>query len=714
MGVHPTTEFINRVWDAHERPTDERQHAFLAFFDDDHVFTENRVVRGTSKTRTLLPPHGGVDLYFAPCLFRRKRRRIEYALPGRWLYADLDESDPRKLNHLPPTVAWETSRGRYQCLWKLTEALPPDKLAFLNQRTTYFTDADKGGWSLTKVLRVPGSISTKHGDDFAVRLMWWKDELQYDPKDIHTLVRGMRVPKQSYLELKDVKFPKAPPERIVRRFRIPPRAKKLIRATEARGDRSERLWALYVDLLSSGMKPEQVFVVVRPTVWNKYRGQKREIPQLWSEINKAAVQLKSDSARSKSNSSSDTQDQSSSPGQKQRAKRSSRSGKRSNPSRKSSKKRNGKPTKGDPLPDFEFDPERDLDVPSFSEFMSKKLKRPGWAVESIWSEGAHGFLTGEAKAYKSVISCDLAISVASGTPFLNTFAIPATGTVLMIQEENDEGEFQDRMHRIITSRGLGAEASFSRNGSGDSIKFKPTSDLPIIPISNRQFNLLSGQHLMWLQKMIKKYNVKLIILDPFYLMTPGVAENEQAQVTPVLKRLLQIKQRFGVGIQIIHHYKKQNVLAPTHGAARMSGTSVFHRWFESAVYVEKTEDPTTVRLIPDHRGHAPQGAMRVSFDLGTTDDSEYNVYVHQAKADKAMLHSRLKEIMKDNPDGLPVSQLRVQMGMASSGPLKQMARDQGLIIERRKTGLRGRPQIIIRPMTEQGKKSRNTQTSMTE
>jgi hypothetical protein len=699
MGVHPTTEFINRVWDAHERPDNEEQHAFLAFFDDDHVFTENRVVRGQAKTRKLLPPHGGVDLYFAPCLFRRKRRRNEYALPGRWLYADLDESDPRKLNHLPPTVAWETSRGRYQCLWRLTEALPPEKLAFLNQRTTYFTDADRGGWSLTKVLRVPGSISTKHGDDFQVRLMWWKDELQYDPKDIHTLVRGMRVPKQHYLELRDVKFPKAPPGRIVRRFRIPPRAKKLLRATEARGDRSERLWCLYVDLLSAGMKPEQVFVVVRPTVWNKYRGQKREIPQLWSEINKAAAQTVSDSLKSKSRRSSKRPAQSSRRGSKQQDEPSKSS--KTSPSK--SKKRKRKPETENGLPDFELDSK----LQTFGQFMSKKIRKPGWMVEAIWAEGAHGILTGEAKAFKSVISTDLAISVASGSPFLNSFSIPSVGPVLIIQEENDEGEFQDRIHRIIESRGLGASASFS-NGGG-TLQFKPTADLPIHTLSNAGFDLTRTDHLEWLQKQVVKHQLALVILDPFYLMTPGVNENEQAQVAPVLKKLLRLKQAHGVGIQIIHHYKKQNVLAPIHGAARMSGSSVFHRWFESAVYVEKTEDPTTVRLIPDHRGQAPQGAMRVSFDLGTPDDSEYNVYVHQAKADRAMLHSRLREIMKDNPDGLPISQLRVQMGMASSKPLKQMARDQGLIVEKRKTGLRGRPQIIVRPMTEQGQKSRDTQ-----
>jgi hypothetical protein len=464
--VHPTSRFVRRVWQLQRIP---RAHAFLAYFDDEHVFTEHEVVLPKSASK-ISTPHGGVDLYFAPHLFRRKRRRNDYALPGRWLYADLDESDPRTLTALPPTVAWETSRGRYQALWYLTKSLGPDELAELNQRVTYFTDADKGGWSLTKVLRVPGSISTKRGDDFKVRLMWWRDEVKYTPQQVQKLTRKVRTPSTVVPELKDLKLPKAAPDRIVRRFNVPGRVRKALRATEARGDRSERLWMLYQDLLSAGMKPEQVLVVVRPTVWNKYSGQRREIKQLWYEINKAAGLSSTSSGNGGASSS-----KSSKSGRKRTSSSSKRSTKRESDSSKDSGRR---------------------DLVGYTDFISQKLKRPGWMVDGIWSESAHGVLAGEAKTYKSVISTDLAVSVASGTPFLNEFDIPSTGPVIMIQEENDPGEFQDRLQRIANSRGLLGSVKF--NGQGDDVSLSPHIDLPLHLLNNQGFDLTNKKDMTWL------------------------------------------------------------------------------------------------------------------------------------------------------------------------------------------------------------------------
>lgn len=677
--VHPTIKFVNRVWRMQRQGS---AHAFLAFFDDDHVFTEQHLQYPSEIAKVRLP-HGGVDLYFAPHLFRRKRRRNEYAIPGRWLYADLDESDPRRIDQIPPTVAWETSRGRYQALWLLDAEVDPEALADLNQRLTYFTGADKGGWSLTKVLRVPGSISTKRLDDFKVRLMWWKQSRVYPPELVQELTKQVKTPNTHAKELGDIKLPKAPPERILRRYgkRVPGRVRKLLKATEARGDRSERLWQLECDLLSAGMKPEQVLVIVRESVWNKYAGQRRELKQLWTEIGKAASSL--DGARSTSAADRKTRTESSS--SRSRSSRTQRAG------RSTSSARKRKSSSSDTS-------ERQLTA--YSSFMSQKIRRPEWMVEGIWSESAHGVLAGEAKTYKSVISNDLAISVASGTAFLNTFQIPSVGPVIIIQEENDPGEFQDRMNRIAHSRGLGASVGLSANG----LKIKPSADLPIHVMNNQGFDLTSKKDVEWLARQCKNVKPALVVLDPFYLLTPGIDENSQAQVTPVLKNLLKLKQAYGVGIQIIHHYKKQNPQAPVMGAARMSGTGVFHRWFESAVYVERVKDDQyTVRLLPDHRGHAPQGAIRVTFDLGTEDDLEYNVEIAQGKADKAVLHERMRSLFKEK-DEWQLNDLRIAMGLSSTRPVKQIAEDHGLIVETRHTGRRGRPGKFVRRKKRRGRR----------
>lgn len=211
----------------------------------------------------------------------------------------------------------------------------------------------------------------------------------------------------------------------------------------------------------------------------------------------------------------------------------------------------------------------------------------------------------------------------------------------------------------------------------------------------------------WLNEQLSRRDIALVILDPFYLMTPGVDENSAAQVSPILKNLLKLKQAHGCGMQLIHHYRKQNVMAPSQGAQRISGTGVFHRWFESAVYVEKTSDPSTVRLVPDHRGHRDQGAMRVTFDLGSHDDTDYYVNVYQQRADRAALHGRLRDLMKEQPEW-KLGELRAAMGMASSKSLKQMIEDHDLVIETRHTGGRGRPAKIVREKSQKAKNAART------
>src|SRR6266576_1431987 len=123
----------------------------------------------------VLPDDSIGDVYFCPNLFKRPRRRKGMMLPSCWLYADLDTVDPRGIE-LPvfekPAAAWETSPGRYQAIWLVEKGLEEEQHSYFNQRLTYKLDADKGGWDVTQVLRVPGTVNHKYKDKPEVKLLW--------------------------------------------------------------------------------------------------------------------------------------------------------------------------------------------------------------------------------------------------------------------------------------------------------------------------------------------------------------------------------------------------------------------------------------------------------------------------------------------------------------------------------------------------------------
>jgi hypothetical protein len=236
------------------------------------------------------------DIYFCPNLFSGNRRTQSNFISSRWLYADLDEVDPAGITDVPPTLAWETSPGRWQALWLLNRSLSRQRFERLNKRLTYHLKADRGGWSSTKVLRVPGTVSTKYGKSrnkrFTVRLV--HKGKKYRVEDLMRLLpradqtRGVKVEAIFGSGGADSLPPRGAVMKLVQ-GRLPRRAKQLLRAKGAEGDdRSARLWELYNLLLQAGITPLHILVLVRATVWNKYAGQNRELLQLQTEIAKAA------------------------------------------------------------------------------------------------------------------------------------------------------------------------------------------------------------------------------------------------------------------------------------------------------------------------------------------------------------------------------------------------------------------------------------------
>lgn len=616
------------------------------------------------------------DLYFAPCIFDINRRRKDQALPGRWLYADLDEVDPRSLG-IEPTIAWETSPGRYQALWQLARPLRPDQLEVLNQKLTYATGADKGGWSLTKVLRVPGSNSNKRDSQYLVQNLWTEGPV-HSASDIYNRIKSTETPRTITAKLPSMKLPKASRSKILRRYRqdLSVTTRRLLEASEATpGTRSERLWKLERLLLEAGMKPEEVLVVVKGTPWNKYAGQRREDEQLWREINQAVVsngnggtsQNSKTSSKKKTAGKDSAKDSTSA-----RAKR----GRRSSTSSSSSTE-NQRPS---PV--------------VLSDFVAKRIRKPMWMVQDIWSESAHGLIAGMPKTYKSVLATDLAISVASGTKFLDRFEVPQVGPVLMIQKENNEGDVQDRVLRILDSRGLGEHAELN----GEGIRYRPGADLPIHFINNPDVDIADEDDMEWIAELVRKYKPVLLILDPLYLLAPSVDENSAHQMTPILAALLKIKTAYNCGTLLIHHYHKPPAEEGTSGrkgATRISGTGAFHRWFESAMLLERPDyDEPVIKISTEHRGQNPTPAFQARVDLGTPDDLHYGVEVEAlGKEKKRDQHRKLQRILEDKDGYVRVDEIAQQMGVGIES-IKRRLQEQGFAVTKKRVD--GRVRSVVK------------------
>lgn len=101
------------------------------------------------------------------------------------LYADLDQCHPSKC-HVRPSIAIESSSGRFQALWLLDRPVEKGEAEELCRRIAYehaAEGADVSGWDLTQLLRVPGTPNHKYEDKPLVNLVW-QERSRYRTSDI--------------------------------------------------------------------------------------------------------------------------------------------------------------------------------------------------------------------------------------------------------------------------------------------------------------------------------------------------------------------------------------------------------------------------------------------------------------------------------------------------------------------------------------------------
>lgn len=208
------------------------------------------------------------NLYFCPHGFSEDRRKGAGVLP-KLMWADLDEADPEQMNPRP-TIAFESSPGRYVGIWMLEDTLDSVKT---NQGLTYLIEADHSGWDLGQVLRIPGTRNYKYQSMPKVRTLWI-DGPTYRLKDIKRKIPD-DVVDESDDEALDVykQYEKDLPKWVRR---------ELLNGKPTPGKRSEMMWKLVLSLLEAGVARDDCFTLLKASPWNKFGDD-----QLMREIEKA-------------------------------------------------------------------------------------------------------------------------------------------------------------------------------------------------------------------------------------------------------------------------------------------------------------------------------------------------------------------------------------------------------------------------------------------
>lgn len=497
--------------------------------------------------------HQNEDLYWCPVIFAGPHRQEGLAHEEYALWADLDEVDPHRIERRwKPTVAWETSPGRYQAIWLLKDPVAEDlygaaRQAGENRLMTHMLGADPSGWDITQLLRVPGWVN--HKPDYSAPgrhpqgKLLWRDGPRYEAIDFNSLpplpkgFHTVEFDETLQAEVDDVDR-----HELARRIgpMLPKRAQQLLKAKAVNGDdRSKTLWYLTQCLAEADCTVAEVIAMVRPTVWNKFDGRADELRRLGADA-VAAVDAHEEKAA------------------------------------------------GGPLPVKR----------NWRQGMAL-VKRPLWLIPGVIVQDSVGFIAGEPKTRKSWVGLDLAFSIAlSGegiySKFLNYFEVYEGGPVLYLILEDALPVVKSRGEKIWAAKAAEAWGmSLVDDGIELGRDFMSNEPDPAIDyVGDCVVQLSSERGRDWLSSMIGEGQLgtnrpyKALIIDTMMRSAGDVDENKSLELmTKLLGPLTVLSRRHNLNIIVIHHFKKASKDGSTRGGQRMLGSQAFHAWAEDSIYI---------------------------------------------------------------------------------------------------------------------------------
>lgn len=593
-----------------------------------------------AKIEQHLNDHSDADLYYTPNLFTQPYRHREHCQNPNWLYADLDTVNPSRVN-LRPHVAVQSSPGRFQALWRLARPIGLENHEQYNQRLTYALGADKGGWDLTQVLRIPSTRNYKYPHNVSVRLAWSepgtitlakaKRFLDGVEKNLETLSPivppDLRLPSESSGDIR---------LRITKK--LDQRLKYLLGANQVtdvgQEGRSGRLWELECRLLELGLTPEEVFVVVKDTVWNKYVDRRDSDLVLWREVQKAHLHVGTIIVQEL----------------------------------ESVNHRFSRPRPR---------------VLSYSDIMGSPGREPDWAIEQWWTLGSHGIVAGLPKSFKSLVVTDMAVSLASESPFLGQFEINprAVGPVLIVQSENSIAILRDRLFKISHSRGLQAgTASVGKS----TIEFKPPPDLPILFYNDFGFDMTMTPDQESVEEIIRQRGIRTVIFDPLYLMIGGADENNARDIRPVLQWLLRIRNIYNIQVIVVHHWGKTSDVKSGRGTGgiKLLGSTTIYGWLEAGLYLEARRSGESVQIVVEREFRERPPAPPIGFNLSMGDIGHLG-YEWSTIGLAGLSNSLMATIEKAGIKGASPAFIRMETGWGQKKTRKELNDliDQEMIVE---------------------------------
>jgi hypothetical protein len=230
-----------------------------------------------------------------------------------------------------------------------------------------------------------------------------------------------------------------------------------------------------------------------------------------------------------------------------------------------------------------------------SDLLQTPLVQPPQLIQGVLHKGLKGVLASSSKAGKTWMLLDMALSVASGLPWLKWKTTKAN--VLLINFEIPEYFIQQRIEDIQ--------------------KKKAGADLSALHVwTLRGYSTDFSKLLPEIGRRVQQEGYGLIILDPIYKSLAGSDENKAGDIAQFCNSLESLCVQTGAAVVYAHHFSKGNK-AGQDVLDRMSGSGVFTRDADTIISLTRHEEENcyTVDLTVRNLKQTPSFVVQWNFPL---------------------------------------------------------------------------------------------------
>jgi len=207
-------------------------------------------------------------------------------------------------------------------------------------------------------------------------------------------------------------------------------------------------------------------------------------------------------------------------------------------------------------------------------------------------DGTAGYLFGPAKARKSLLLADVALSVTTGTRALGNYAVEHTGTAVGFFAEDPKGETSRRVHRLARARGVEVPANLY------------LIDVPALALDNLEHQARLAATLQAVD------DLAFCWLDPFVRLH-AIDDNRANELGPIHSFLRTLARSCPQAVFMLAHHANKL------GESR--GSTDFNAFGDFNLYARAPDELTTEVFRIENRGGPPGQPFQFSVEDGHAD-----------------------------------------------------------------------------------------------